>query len=73
MESNQLYVIIFFFIIINLISTLSYSVKIVAIRTQKVSITYSIFNILVLFSRVSNGFLAPILANFIEKMLINNT
>ena len=52
--------------LINLITTLSYSVRIVGIRTGRIAVSFALFNILVLISRTANGFQAPLLANTIE-------
>ena len=53
--------------LINLITTLSYSVRIVGIRTGRIAVSFALFNILVLVSRTANGFQAPLLASTIEK------
>lgn len=65
-----------FTFIIHLISTLSYSVRIVGVRTRKIAISFSLFNIMVLLSRTANTFLAPLLSKDIETNikldLLNN-
>jgi len=66
MSIQILFVIILTFLI-NLITTLSYSVRIVGIRTGRIAISFALFNILVLISRTANGFQAPLLASSIEK------
>jgi hypothetical protein len=53
--------------VINIITTLSYSVRIVGIRTGRVAISFALFNILVLVSRTANGFQAPLLAKTVEN------
>jgi hypothetical protein len=53
--------------LINLITTLSYSVRIVGIRTGRIAVSFALFNILVLISRTANGLQAPFLASTIEK------
>ncbi len=53
--------------LINLITTLSYAVRIVGIRTGRIAVSFALFNILVLISRTANGFQAPLLASTIEK------
>jgi len=53
--------------LINFITTLSYSVRIVGIRTGRIAVSFALFNILVLVSRTANGFQAPLLASTIEK------
>jgi len=52
---------------INLITTLSYSVRIVGIRTGRIAVSFALFNILVLVSRTANGFQAPLLAKTVEN------
>lgn len=66
MSTQILWVLILTFLI-NLISTLSYSIRIVGIRTRKIAVSFALFNVLVLVSRTANGFQAPILANIVEK------
>lgn len=62
----QIILVLFFTLIIHLISTLSYSVRIVGVRTRKIAISFALFNIMVLISRTSNSFQAPLLAKWIE-------
>ena len=63
----KIILICFFTFIIHLISTLSYSVRIVGVRTRKIAISFSLFNIMVLLSRTSNTFLGPLLSKDIES------
>ncbi|MFA8434468.1 MAG: lipid II flippase Amj family protein [Marinifilaceae bacterium] len=63
----QIYVVLFLTFVIHLISTLSYSVRIVGTRTRKIAISFALFNIMVLISRTSNSFQAPLLAKWIEN------
>jgi hypothetical protein len=63
----QIVLVLVFTLIIHLISTLSYSVRIVGIRTRKIAISFALFNIMVLISRTSNSFQAPLLAKWIEN------
>jgi Alternate to MurJ len=65
--STQILLVILLAFLINLITTLSYSVRIVGIRTGRIAISFSLFNILVLISRTAYGFQAPLLANTVEK------
>ena len=65
--SNQIIFVIALTFLINLITTLSYSVRIVGIRTGRIAVSFALFNILVLISRTAYGFQAPLLANTIEK------
>ena len=66
MTSQIAFVLILTFLI-NLITTLSYSVRIVGIRTGRIAVSFALFNILVLISRTAYGFQAPLLASTIEK------
>jgi len=65
--SIQIIIVIVLTFLINLITTLSYSVRIVGISTGRIAISFALFNILVLISRTANGFQAPLLASSIEK------
>ncbi|MCX3264928.1 lipid II flippase Amj family protein [Pedobacter agri] len=65
----QIYIVLILTFVINLITTLSYSVRIVGIRTSRVAISFALFNILVLVSRTANGFQAPLLAKTVENDL----
>lgn len=65
--SNQIIIILLLTFLTNLITTLSYSVRIVGVRTGRIAVSFTLFNILVLVSRTAYGFQAPLLANTIEK------
>jgi hypothetical protein len=65
--TKQIVIVIGLTFLINLITTLSYSVRIVGIRTGRIAVSFALFNILVLISRTANGFQAPLLASTIEK------
>lgn len=54
---------------IHLIGTLAYSARIAGVRTRRIAMSFALFNILVLVSRTSNGFLGPFLAKRIETRL----
>jgi hypothetical protein len=64
--SNQIILVLVLTFLINLITTLSYSVRIVGIRTGRIAVSFALFNILVLISRTAYGFQAPLLAKSIE-------
>jgi hypothetical protein len=51
---------------INVVSTLSYAVRIAGVRTGRIAFALSLFNLLVLFSRSSNAILAPLLSKRTE-------
>lgn len=65
--TTQIELVLIFTLVIHLISTLSYSVRIVGVRTRKIAISFALFNIMVLVSRTSNSFQAPLLAKWIEN------
>jgi hypothetical protein len=65
--THQIILVLALTFLINLITTLSYSVRIVGIRTGRIAVSFALFNILVLISRTANGFQAPLLASTIEK------
>ena len=58
--------------VIHLISTLSYAVRIVGVRTRRIALSFALFNILILFSRTANTFQAPLLAKGLEQDLLSN-
>jgi hypothetical protein len=64
--ATQVIIVLLLTFVINLITTLSYSVRIVGIRTGRIAISFALFNILVLVSRTANGFQAPLLAKTVE-------
>jgi hypothetical protein len=64
--TTQVIIVLLLTFVINLITTLSYSVRIVGIRTGRIAISFALFNILVLVSRTANGFQAPLLAKTVE-------
>lgn len=63
----QIIIVLILTFIIHLISTLSYSVRIVGTRTRKIAVSFALFNIMVLISRTSNSFQAPLLAKWVEN------
>ncbi len=54
---------------INLIGTLAYGARIAGVRTRRIAMSFALFNVLVLFSRLSNSVLGPFLAKRIEVRL----
>ncbi|MGN7822206.1 lipid II flippase Amj family protein [Chitinophaga sp. 22536] len=65
----QIIIVLVLTAVINLIVTLSLAVRIVGVRTGRIAITFSLFNILVLVSRTANTFQAPLLAKTVEDQL----
>ncbi|MEA5257585.1 DUF2837 family protein [Arcicella aquatica] len=66
---NVIIILIVLNLIINLIATLSFAARIAGIRTGKIALAFSLFNILNVISRTANGFQAPLLANYVEKTI----
>src|SRR6478735_737505 len=58
---------------IQLIGALAYSARIAGVRTGRIAMSFALFNVLVLLSRLSNGFLGPFLASRIESALVAGT
>lgn len=58
-----------FTLIIHMISTLSYAVRLVGVKTGRLAVSFALFNILVLVSRTANAFQAPLLSKKIESDL----
>ena len=65
----QLSVICLLTFAINLIGALAYAARIAGVRTRRIAMSFALFNILVLLSRLSNSFLGPFLAKRIESAL----
>lgn len=53
--------------VIHLIGTLAYAVRIAGTRTRRIALSLSLFNVLILVSRTSNSFQAPLLAKRVEE------
>ena len=70
---GQLAVICLLTFSINLIGALAYAARIAGVRTRKIAISFALFNVLVLFSRLSNSLLGPFLAKRIETSLAQGT
>lgn len=67
--SIQIAIVLILNLIIFIIGTLAYSVRLVGVRTGKIAITYSVFNILTLVSRLAVTFQVPILTKYVEHNL----
>jgi len=66
-EDSSLLIICALTFVIHLIGTLAYSVRIAGTRTRRIALSLSLFNLLVLISRTSNAFQAPLLAKRVEQ------
>lgn len=54
--------------VMSIVDTLAYGVRTAGVLTKRLAIALSLFNILVIFSRLSNMVQAPILGNFPDKV-----
>lgn len=70
---QQLFIICALAFVIHLIGALAYSARIAGVRTGRIAVSFALFNILVLVSRLSNSFLGPFLAKRIENDLANGS
>ncbi|URZ02174.1 lipid II flippase Amj family protein [Clostridium felsineum] len=70
--SIQILLILIFNFIITLIGTLAYSTRLVGVRTGKIAISFTVFNILTLISRTAVTFQEPLLTNYAEKNLYSS-
>jgi hypothetical protein len=66
----QLFVLFALTFVINLVGSLAYSVRIAGIRTRRIALSFSLFNILVLVSRTANSFQSPVLAKRVEQNVL---
>lgn len=64
---TQIIVVIILNFIISLIGILAYSVRLVGVRTGKIAVSFALFNILMLVSRVAVTFQVPILTKYVER------
>lgn len=55
--------------LVHLIGALAYGARIAGVQTRRIAMSFALFNLLVLVSRTSNGFLGPFLAKRIEEQL----
>ncbi|MBU3213621.1 lipid II flippase Amj family protein [Clostridium estertheticum] len=67
--STQVIIVLILTIIISIISTLAYSVRIVGVRTGRIAVSFAVFNIFALVSRTANSIQAPLLAKTIESTI----
>jgi hypothetical protein len=58
-------------LVIHMIGALAYAARIAGVRTHKIALSFSLFNVLVLVSRTSNSFLGPFLAKRIENAIVS--
>ena len=68
--STQVTLVFLLTFLIHLMSMLSYAIRIAGVRTRRIAVSLALFNILLLISRTSNTFQAPLLANHVEQKII---
>ncbi|KHD37759.1 membrane protein [Clostridium acetobutylicum] len=68
----QILLILIFNFIITFIGTLAYSTRLVGVKTGKIAISFTVFNILTLVSRTAVTFQEPLLTNYAEKNLYSS-
>jgi Alternate to MurJ len=68
MDANLL-IICLLTLVIHVVGTIAYAVRIAGIRTRRIALSFALFNILILVSRTSNSFQGPFLAKRIESRL----
>ena len=66
---RQVIIVVILTIIIYIISTLAYSVRIVGVRTGRIAVSFAVFNIFALISRTANSIQAPLMAKTIENTI----
>ena len=67
--STLVIIVLILTMIISIISTLAYSVRIVGVRTGRIAVSFAVFNIFALVSRTANSIQAPLLAKTIESTI----
>jgi hypothetical protein len=71
--SIQVIIVLILTIIISIIATLAYSVRIVGVRTGRIAVSSAVFSIFALISRTANSIQAPLLAKRIESTIETGT
>ena len=64
--NHQVILVLLMTFVITYIGTLSYAIRIVGVRTGKIAISFSLFNILVLVSRLASTLQVPLLTKYTE-------
>jgi len=65
-DIKRLLIVCFFTMVINLIDTLSYSIRPSGVRTKKLAVSLSLFNIMAVISRLSNMIQGPFLGSLVD-------
>jgi len=59
--------------LIHLMSMVSYAIRIAGVRTRRIAVSLALFNVLLLISRTSNTFQAPLLAKHVERKILTGS
>lgn len=65
--SLQIIIVLILNFLISLIGTLAYSVRLVGVRTGKIALSFALFNMLMLVSRLAVTLQVPILTKYVER------
>ena len=60
-------------VLIAVIETVAYSVRIAAVRTQKLAVSFSLFNLIAQVARLSMMIVFPFLGSMVDRAIENNT
>lgn len=66
--SLQLFIIYSATFVVTIIGTLAYAIRIVGVRTGRIAITFSLFNILILVSRTASNIQVPLITKYIKEI-----
>lgn len=72
MNSSKLWCLIVLTIIIHLVDTLSYSVRLNSVKSKNFAMSTSLFNIIVLLSRTANTIQAPLIGGLVDFSIKNS-
>ncbi len=64
---------IIFMVLIAGLETLAYSVRVAAVRTQKLAVSFSLFNLIAQFSRFSLLVIFPLIGSMVDRAITNDT
>ncbi|MDI6630987.1 MAG: lipid II flippase Amj family protein [Bacillota bacterium] len=67
--SNTLAIVIGLTVLIHLVHTLIYSVRLAGVRTERLATAYSLFNLIFLIASTANTVQAPLLSSLVEKAI----
>lgn len=68
---SRLYIVFALTAIIHMINTFAYAVRLAGVKTKRLGIALSLFNVIFLISSTANTIQGPLLSKFIEKQFVN--